>query len=203
MPTIDDAFQELQAVNQNLQQLQGCCETTNQDLEQLQGCCETTNGNLEQLQACCNTTNQRLGDVIETLNAGFTNMSQGFQALITLQTYANGALANNARQNMTIICALEKISDQTCSILNEAHTQTGLETSIEESSATLRELYKSTHPDAALVFERGERLREQIEECCPPEEPEPVCAYEPCPTPRELGRPPDVDYNPFEPAVPD
>ena len=196
MPTLNDVFQEVQTINTNLQQLQTCCNTTNQNLD-------TTNQNLQQLQTCCNTTNQRLGDVINTLNAGFTNMSQGFQALITLQTYANGALANNAEQNRTIICTLEKISEQTCSLLNEAHTQTGLQTSIDESSATLRELYKSTHPDAALVFEREEKLREQIEECCPPEEPEPVCAYEPCDAPEDVGRPPSVDYNPFQPVVPD
>lgn len=193
MPSVQDVFNEIQQANQNLQQI-------HTDLGDLNNTTDAVRNSVDQVAACCGETNQRLTRVIDTLNTGFTNISQGIQALITLQRYANDALANNAQQNHTIICNLEKISEQTCNLLTEAHTQTGLQTSIEGSTATLQELYKSTHPDSALELERQDRLRKQIEECCPPEEPEPACTYEPCEDPPRLPNPPNVDYGPFQPV---
>jgi hypothetical protein len=37
-------------------------------------------------------------------------------------------------------------------------------------------------------------LKQQIEECCPPSEPEvPPCKYAPCPAPGPIGDPPRID----------
>src|SRR5438876_5213172 len=87
--------------------------------------------------------NTRLQQVINVLDSGFVNLSQGFANLITLQNYANQALAHQADQNDTIICVLEQISRNTCNLLNEAHTQTGLQVGIRENTGTLLELFKS------------------------------------------------------------
>lgn len=107
----------------------------------------------------------------------------GFTQLITLGTYTNLALFENNKQNETIICILEQISRNTCSLLNEAHLQTTLDTSIEKSSQALADLYAATHAEAALTREREAALRAQIEACCPPPRPDPVCTYQPCPSP--------------------
>jgi DNA repair exonuclease SbcCD ATPase subunit len=110
----------------------------------------------------------------------------GFTQLITLGTYADLALAQNAKQNDTIICILEHISQNTCALLTEAHTQTTLQTSISESIKALTDLYAATHAEAELAREREEKLRKQIEACCPPPAPDPACTYRPCQAPPPL-----------------
>ena len=138
-------------------------------------------------------TNARLDDVKTKLDLINTTLNWGFAQLITIGNYTNQALAQNAAQNDTMICILEHISRNTCELLNESHTQTGLQTTIRNSTTTLAELYAATHAEAALTRQREEALRKQIEECCPPQVPPPPCAYQACPVPRPLGEPPRVD----------
>src|SRR5262245_21380659 len=148
--------------------------------------------------------NARLDDVngkLDLLRAAVEHVDQtlqwGLGQLITLGLYTNQALYHNDEQNDTIICILEHISRNTCSLLNEAHLQTGLQTVIQKNTTTLAELYAATHAEAALARERLEALRKQVEECCPPEPPRPVCQYEPCPKPEDtLDKPPQVDPRP-------
>jgi len=121
----------------------------------------------------------------------------GFAQLIKLGQYTNLALFHNNQQNDTIICILEHISKNTCELVNEAHTQTTLQTSIKNNSSLLADLYAATHAEAALTREREEALRKQIEQCCPPKPPELPCGYQPCPAPDPLReRPPQVDPRP-------
>ncbi len=127
-----------------------------------------------------------------------TTLSDGFDTLITLGTYTNEALAHNAKQNDTIICILEHISRHTCGIWNEAHMQTALQTIIKDNIVLLADLYAATHAEAALERQKFEALRRQIEECCPPPTPEPVCRYEKCKAPGPLREPPTVE-EPIEP----
>jgi hypothetical protein len=97
-----------------------------------------------------------------------------------------------------MICLLDRIYEAVCGIHNEAHVQTGLQTSIRGSSSTLAELYKTTHAEAALELERLRKLEEQMLECCPPEEPRPVCLYESCPAPPPMEEEPPVpDFGPI------
>jgi len=138
-------------------------------------------------------TNARLDDVKTKLDLINTTLNWGFAQLITIGNYTNQALAQNAAQNDTMICILEHISRNTCELLNESHTQTGLQTTIRNSTTTLAELYAATHAEAALTRQREEALRKQIEECCPPQVAPPPCAYQACPAPRPLGEPPRVD----------
>jgi hypothetical protein len=147
---------------------------------------------LQKINTNLQTVEGELTQINTTLSTGFSNVLQSMQTLITLEIYSDQALDHLSKQSDTIICILEKISQQSCAQLNEAHTQTGLQTAIQKSSATLLELYKFTNPAAALEFERLEHLRKQLEECCPPSKPEPFCAYEPCEAPPPLGDPPTV-----------
>jgi hypothetical protein len=112
--------------------------------------------------------------------------------LLTLTAYTNLALYQNALQNDTIICILEKISKQTCELLNQACLQTPLQTSIEKQTTALAELFAATHPEAALIREREQALRDQIEKCCPPTPVPPCCQYEKCPAPGPIPEPPGV-----------
>ena len=84
------------------------------------------------------------------------------------------------RQMDTVICVLDRISMQTCAMLNEENTQTALQTAMKTASETLLELYKTTHPEAALAHEKLEKVRKELLECCPPEKPKPFCTFQPC-----------------------
>jgi hypothetical protein len=158
-------------------------------LKDIQAELELVNGKLDDLKASTDSVHTAVQQVNTTLTFGFGQ-------LITLGIYTNQALFQNAKQNDTIICILEKISKNTCDLVNESHTQTGLQTVIQGNTTTLAELYAATHANAAQERERLEELRKQIEECCPPKPPEPVCGYQPCPAPRPLGEPPQVEQPP-------
>lgn len=183
MPSLNDFYNELTQVNAGLQ-------TLHNDIVALTN--ETSS-----VRASVDTGFTRID---ATLTAGFTALSDGAAALISLQTYANESLNHNTLQNDTMICSLEQVSRNTCSSLNEEHVQTGLQTAITESVRASLEISKAAHPDAALDLERHEKLRAQIEECCPPPQEPPVCSYEQCKAPpRRPGKPPHVDFEPFRP----
>jgi chaperonin cofactor prefoldin len=92
--------------------------------------------------------------------------------LVTLGQYSDLALSQNAKQNDTIICILEHISKNTCELLNQSVVQTKLQTEMQKDIDALEAMYETVHADAALERERLQALKQQIEECCPPSEPE-------------------------------
>ncbi len=137
--------------------------------------------------------NTRLQQIDNDLNAKLQQLdndvkgtTQAVNQLVQLQTFAGQVLVHQSRQLDTVICILEHVSKNTCTLVNEAHKQTTLQEGINQSTGTLLQLYESVHPEAALVFERTEALRKQLLACCPPEPVPPVCTYEPCPAPRPL-----------------
>jgi len=135
-------------------------------------------------------TNSRLDDISGKLDALNATLSANFNQLLVLTAYTNQALYQNAQQNDTMICILEKISKQTCELLNHACLQTALQTTIRNNTTSLAELFAATHAEAALNREREQALRDEIKKCCPPKPPEPCCQYAPCPAPKPLGEPP-------------
>src|ERR1700738_275527 len=112
----------------------------------------------------------------DVLNA----LLKSLQSVSALQGFQNDVLSQTLNQSETIVCILERISKQTCESLNQIHSQTRLQESMQASLNTLVELFKSAHPEAALELARLAKIREQLLACCPPKEKEPVCVYEPC-----------------------
>jgi hypothetical protein len=141
-----------------------------------------------------------IGQKLDALDADVKLVQQvlvwGFEQLITLGQYTNQALSQNDKQNDTMICILEQIAVNTCGIWNETHIQTGLEKGIEASAQRLARLYAATHGDAAVTLAREEELLKQIEKCCPPEEPPPVCVEKPCPAPAPFTQSPPATQPP-------
>jgi len=129
---------------------------------------------------------------LQEANQSLDNIAGKLDQLITLNIYTTQALYQNAQQNDTIICILEKISKNTCDLDNQSHLQTALQTAIRKDADALAELFAITHADAALTREREQALRHEIEKCCPPKPPPPICTYEPCPAPTPIGPPPGV-----------
>jgi hypothetical protein len=119
-----------------------------------------------------------------------TIVSSSLNQLVALTSYIDQALYQNALQNATIICILEKISKQTCELLNQACLETALQTRIQKNSAAMADILAVTHPEAALMREREQALRSELEKCCPPAPPKPCCQYEPCKEPPQIDPPP-------------
>lgn len=141
---------------------------------------------------------ERLGNILDTeklvlsaVTSGFANVTSLLQRAIDLLTYADQAAFHESEQNNTIICNLEKIANRVCSLLNEAHVQTGEQHLISVSVADILEIFKLSHGAAAVQLEQVATLKKKLLECCPPEPPPPACVDEtPCPTPPALPPPP-------------
>jgi hypothetical protein len=164
MPSASEIFHELQHANQHLIDIAG-------KLDDLKGSTDAVRGAVEQLASI---------------------LSTNFSQLLTLTAYTNQALYHNDLQNDTIICILEKIAKNTCDLVNQSHLQTALQTTIQKNTTGMAGMYAIEHAGAALVLQREQALREEIEKCCPPQPPTPPCHDQPCPVPKPIGPPPDV-----------
>jgi hypothetical protein len=169
MPSSTDFFNLLTEVKNGINEVDSSTDAVKASVDQVKASTDAVKGAVDQVN--------------QTLISGFAE-------LITIGNYTNEALSQNAKQNDTIICILEKISRNTCAILNEAHTQTRLQTSIERSAGILATLYAATHADAELERQRNAALQAEIDKCCPPPTPRPPCEYEPCAAPEPLREPP-------------
>ncbi|WP_031074367.1 hypothetical protein [Streptomyces sp. NRRL WC-3742] len=135
--------------------------------------------------------NVNLQAVNSTLVSGFKDISANCKQLESLVQYADTALAHISKQDDTMICELEKISQHGCELLNEVHAQTLDLASAAADTHTLLLISQSVNSAAALELERLDQLRQEIGSCCPPVTPQPPCTYEPCPKPAPLGNPPE------------
>lgn len=132
-----------------------------------------------------NAINNLDGDV----NKGFKATVDMLKIIAQIDTEAVKLLFHLTQQTDTMICALEHISENTCEILTQAAIQTQLQTRLRDDADALRDIAESAYPGAALERQRLAALRAEIEHCCPPEKPQPVCNYKPCFQPKPVGMP--------------
>ncbi len=182
MPSAQDILDAINGADSRLDDVKAKLDTTNNNLNDIKGKLDTLNTSITQVDS----------DIKSLANL----MQWGFTQVITLLQYADQALYTNDQQNDTIICILEHISKNTCALLNEAHQQTAYQKAIQYSTKELEGLYEVTHGEAAIVLEREEKLRKQVEECCPPKPEAPPCSYEPCREPKPLREPPPKPQGP-------
>ena len=175
MPNADDLYNQLLEANSKLSQI---------------------NTTLVDVKGATDAVKSAVNQVNNTLTVGFNQLE-------AIGDYTNKALFQNSKQNETIICILEHISKNTCELLNQSVIQTRLQTEMQKDIDALEDMYETVHADAALERARLQKLKAQIEECCPPRHPEPPCHYTPCPTPPKLEEPPKVNRQTPIPKVDD
>jgi len=175
MASINDVFNELQAVNSALAQIHadGIAETNATDQVKV---------SVDQVKASVDTLD---ADV----KAGFNATVNGLTTIALIEIEAAKLLFHLTQQADTMICALEHISENTCGILTQATIQTQLQESMREDLGVVRRISEFAHPDAALENQRLAKLNDKIEECCPPDRPRPACEYKPCTSPSPVERP--------------
>lgn len=168
MASINDVFNALTAVNSNL------------GLIHADGLAETNA--TQQVRASVDTLD---GD----LKAGFAATLGALKNIALIDIEAVKLLYHLTQQADAMICALEHISKNTCGILTQTTIQTALQTRIADDADLLRDVASVAYPAAVLERERLEKLRAQVERCCPPPVVPPACSYEPCRSPRPIGMP--------------
>jgi hypothetical protein len=174
MPTLNDAFNELQAINANLQVL------------------HADNGQLLAEQTAIKAAVDAGTVATQAVKAAVDAGTLVLDAIAQGQQVTNTILLHLSHQTDTLICAAEAIARNTCAILNEAHRQTKLQAIIVACEEALLDIAKTTNPGAELDRARRQSEREALERCCPPEVEPPVCKYAPCPAPPPL----EIDYRP-------
>ena len=140
-------------------------------------------------------------DQLDTdLKTGFAQNNQALIAIEALDVEAVKLLFHLSQQTDAMICALERISQNTCALLTQSVVQTALQTRMADDLDALMAIGQSAYPAAALESERLAALRAEVHRCCPPEQPAPACTYEPCPKPRPAPEPklpkPPKSYQP-------
>jgi hypothetical protein len=176
MPTINEVWEQALQINANL-------ATIHDDLSDLGECCEVTNTRINNLINRTDETNDWLEELRHIINHGFTTLSAGVSGVHARQDLTNRLLMFQVQQQATIICVLEKISENTCNLLNESGQQTDFQETLVDLTEGVNHMFATTNPDAALTYRRALEERQRVEACCPTEQPEPDCYYEPCEEP--------------------
>ena len=133
MASINDVFNELQAVNNTLGQIHA------------DGIAETNATN--QVKASVDT-------VDADVKAGFAATVNGLNTIAKIDIEAVKLLFHLTQQADTMICALEHISKNTCEIFTQVTIQTQLQTRLRDDADALRDIAESAHPEAALERQR-------------------------------------------------
>jgi hypothetical protein len=168
MASINDVFNQLQAVNGTLAQIDTDVTAGTSATNQVKTSIDTLDGDVK---------------------AGFAATVNALHTIAQIDTEAVKLLFQLTQQADTMICALEHISRNTCGILTEVTLQTQLQTRLRDDADALRDIAESAYPAAALERSRLAALRAEIERCCPPPKPEPACVYEPCERPPPVKKP--------------
>jgi Na+/phosphate symporter len=152
----------------------------------------TSNGHLTDIHNDVQAVNTSVQQVDASVQQTTATVQTGLSQLGNLVSFTNQLLAFEIAQNQTIICNLEKISKQTCELVNQATRQTAAQEAMREELSDVKQLFELVNPAAAVEQHRLERLEQKLNECCPPPKHEPPCQYEPCPAPKEPPQPPNV-----------
>jgi hypothetical protein len=180
MASINDVFNELQTVNNNLTLLH--------------------TDNVAETNAV-NQVNTSIGTLTAAVNTGFSQTVNALTVLAQIEEAMARLLFHLTQQTDTMICALEHVSQNTCGILTQTTIQTRLQTEMAGDLQDLKEVTEIAYPAAAVEHAKLAQLKAEIERCCPPEVPPPACTYEPCPAPRPIPLP-DLPQLPQRPRPP-
>jgi hypothetical protein len=145
---------------------------------------------LDLIHSDLGTTNQTLTTIASTTSDGFQAVEGRLDQLIAGQKTTNDLLAHLVGQTDTVICILEHISKNTCTLVNEADAQRRLQERIAEGVEATAFLLKTVYPAAELERHRLGEIERKALECCEKKPTPPPCSYEPCPKPDPLPPPP-------------
>jgi hypothetical protein len=165
MPTINEVWEQALQINANL------------------GTLHNDQGDIKQR---LDEANDWLAEIRTLLADGLTALADGLSGVQARQDVTNQILLFQAQQQEAMICILERISLNTCLILNEATRQTDLQRAIRAAGEHLEHMYATANAEAALALARAQEQQARVDACCPPRPAPEPCTYEPCPAPKAV-----------------
>jgi hypothetical protein len=138
---------------------------------------------LEDIRTNTLGTRNNTSQIINDLQAGFSNLATGLGVLIQLESQANQLAAANNAQNNTIICWLGNIAHVLCDIKHDLDESLGEQHQMSTRLETIGAVLELVHAREAMEVASRSRLQEKIDACCPPERPEPAPCFEECAAP--------------------
>jgi hypothetical protein len=171
MASINDLYDRLGDILNRLSNIDAGTQTVIIDLGRLQASTDATKA------------------AVDLANQSLRVLTNNVVQLVNIARYQSYATYTLSLQTDTVICALEKVTKQTCALLSEAHVQTQLQAGIVDTNTSLLRIAEVAYPLAAIEGERLKALQQQIGRCCPPEPQPPACSYEPCERPPVLQPP--------------
>lgn len=143
-------------------------------------------------------SNNRLAQIDNTLNLGFSNISQGLFTLVQLQLVALNLLDHHRKQNDVIICELVNNNKLLCNIKRKMGIQLQLSKQSLESTERIEGILERVYSSEAADYDRKLEIEQKIEDCCPPEPPRKEKCPEVCKTPDYKQRKPQgLEWKPL------
>jgi prophage DNA circulation protein len=118
------------------------------------------------------------------VKAGFTNLAQGTQVLIALGMQANQLLAENNKQNETVICWLTNIANTLCDIKHNTDKEVKLQTDLSATLHHMDDIGELVNAREAVDVANRYELEERMDECCPPKDDPVRPCFEQCASPK-------------------
>lgn len=157
--------------------IQDVADQINAKLDQITVNTGATAANTADIKTQLIQANGRLVSIDATLHEGFANLSQGLFLVTELQKVSIMLLDHHRKQNDTVICLIENTNELLCGITRKVTQQLAISDETRRLVDRLEGVSSRVHASEAGDYDRHEALRDQIEECCPPERP----PLEPCP----------------------
>lgn len=178
MPSVNEVWEQALQINANL-------AIVHNDMVQLLECCEQDGLKLDALIGRADESNDWLEELRQLVDDGFVAVSEGLKQVQQRQDLANRLALFQIRQQDTMICALEKISKNTCDLVVQSKLQTELQTEIRTTNVALESMFATAHPAAALEHARALDTQKRLAQCCSETRKPPPCLYEPCERPSD------------------
>ena len=129
----------------------------------------------------------QLNTLDSDVKSGFTNIAQAMQILIALGMQTNQLLADNNKQNETIICWLTNIANTLCDIKHNTDREVALQTDLSTTLHHIDDIGELVNGREAVEVANRDELKKRMDECCPPKvEPVRPC-FDACQSPKTTG----------------
>lgn len=172
MPTINEVWEQALLINANL-------GTVHHDLEALTTVAEANGQRLDAVVGL-------LGEVRDTINAGFGAVATAIDGMADRQNITNRLLVHQVEQVDTVICLLDHIARNTCTLVNDSADIVSLQRQLVRAGDGIEHMVATAAPAAGVALERARAAADRMSACCPPEASPPPCEYQPCPSPEPL-----------------
>jgi len=174
MPSIETIANEVKAIVTDIKS----------DTNSIKSNTNTIKNDTSAIKTNTDTIINRINQLDTDVKNGFTNLAQGVQVLIALGMQSNQLLADNNKQNETIICWLTNIANTVCEVKRNTDQEVVLQTDISTTLHHLDDIGELVNSREAIDVANRYALERRLDKCCPPREDPVRPCFEQCAAPK-------------------